>query len=427
MTSQAISPQRQDALTASQIFPLFWTSIKRFQQKGHKTDAGALTFTSLFALVPLLTVTYSMLSMVPALQSSVGDLQSLLLQNLMPATGDNLMQYLNEFSQQARKLTVIGLVFLVITAFTMLRSIEVYFNKIWQLPDNRNGLQSFLLYWAVLSLGPVLLGAGLAVNSYVASLTMWQSDWVPSLGLKWLNLLLPYFASFIAFSLLYWAVPNCSVKVKHAFTGGAIVALCFEVAKRAFAEATTMFPSYQLIYGAFAAVPLFLLWVYVSWTLVLWGAECVHLMGSWRAYRSHKENNKALPQWRARCQVIEQLHQSQVAVKDEGSHSDLHKSVGMSLDQLHQYLPLAGTALEEAVEHLLQQQILLEKDHHYFLIRDYLTITLESLLADLSVQQWQELEGEFETNLERKVARSLCELQKAPQQSFAKTLQALGD
>jgi len=409
MTSQAISPQRQDALTIGQVLPLFWMSIKRFQQKGHKTDAGALTFTSLFALVPLLTVTYSMLSMVPALQSSVGDLQNLLLQNLMPATGDNLMQYLNEFSQQARKLTVIGLVFLVITAFTMLRSIEVYFNKIWQLPDNRSGLQSFLLYWAVLSLGPVLLGAGLAVNSYVASLTLWQSDWVPSLGLKWLNVLLPYFASFIAFSLLYWAVPNCSVKVKHAFTGGAIVALCFEIAKRGFAEATTMFPSYQLIYGAFAAVPLFLLWVYVSWTLVLWGAECVHLMGSWRAYRSRKENNKVVPQWRARCQVIEQLHQD----------------VGQSMDQLHQHLPLAGAALEEAVEHLLQKQILLEKDHEYFLIRDYMTITLESLLADLPVQQWQELDDAFETELERKVAASLKELQQAPSAEFSKTLQAL--
>lgn len=259
-------------------------AIQRFALLGHRTHAAALTYTTLFALVPLLTVTYSILSTIPALQESRGDIEQLMLGNLVPASGDALMGYLQDFSTQARKLTTIGILLLMVTAFMMLRSIENSFNQVWLIKEGRKGLSSFLLYWAILSLGPLMLSAGLAVSSYIASLGLWKEDWVPSSGILLLGIVIPYITSFLAFTLIYWAVPNCKVPFKHAAIGGAFVALLFEIGQEIFAEASTFFPSYQLIYGAFAAVPLFLLWLFMSWSVILLGAGIVFLLGKehWR-------------------------------------------------------------------------------------------------------------------------------------------------
>jgi YihY family inner membrane protein len=254
-------------------------AVKRFTLLGHKTHAAALTYTTLFALVPLITVTFSALSMIPALQESKGEIEQLLMGSLVPSSGDAVMGYLSEFSEQARKLTTIGIILLMVTAFMMLRNIEDSFNQVWLLKRGRKGLSSFLLYWAILSLGPLMLSAGLAVSSYISSMSLWKEDWVPTSGVLLLGVVVPYITSFLVFTLIYWAVPNCKVPLKHAATGGAIVALLFELGQEVFAEASTFFPTYQLIYGAFAAVPLFLLWLFLSWSVILLGAEIVFLLG----------------------------------------------------------------------------------------------------------------------------------------------------
>ena len=254
-------------------------AVKRFSLLGHKTHAAALTYTTLFALVPLITVTFSALSMIPALQESKGEIEQLLMGSLVPSSGDAVMGYLAEFSEQARKLTTIGIILLMVTAFMMLRNIEDSFNQVWLLKRSRKGLSSFLLYWAILSLGPLMLSAGLAVSSYISSMSLWKEDWVPTSGVLLLGIVVPYITSFFVFTLIYWAVPNCKVPLKHAAIGGAIVALLFELGQEVFAEASTFFPTYQLIYGAFAAVPLFLLWLFLSWSVILLGAEIVFLLG----------------------------------------------------------------------------------------------------------------------------------------------------
>jgi membrane protein len=279
-------------------------AVKRFLLLGHKTHAAALTYTTLFALVPLLTVTYSMLSMIPALQESKGTIQEVLLGNLVPTSADALMGYLYQFSEQARQLTTIGVALLIVTAFMMLRNIEDSFNKVWLLKKGRKGVSSFLLYWAVLSLGPLLLSAGIGVSSYIASLSLWKEDWVPSSGILILAKVLPYVTSFLAFTFIYWAVPNVKVPLKHAAIGGAVVSVFFQIGQQVFTEASTFFPSYQLIYGAFAAVPLFLLWLFLSWSVILLGSEIVFLLGNndWaeeekkakQEKKKQRENNKKL-------------------------------------------------------------------------------------------------------------------------------------
>jgi len=259
--------------------------LRRFVRDGCVPSSASLTYTTLFAVVPLMTVTYAMLAAIPSLQGVGDEIQQLLFKHFVPSTGNTLQTYLEGFSQQARQLTSYGVGFLVVTAYMMLKTVEKAFNGIWHVSEPRKGMASFLLYWAILSLGPLLLGMGFVVTSYLASLSFVQ-DTTETLGIKQhLLSMLPMLLSATAFTLIYAAVPNVKVPLKHAFIGGVTVAILFETAKSAFTLYVTHFPNYQLVYGAFAAVPLFLLWIYLSWMIVLLGGELVRGLSVFRAER----------------------------------------------------------------------------------------------------------------------------------------------
>ena len=374
-------------------FRLIMHAIERFTKLSHTTRAAALTYTTLFALVPLMTVLYSVLSLLPSLQQGSGEIEQLLTDNLMPASGDALMGYLQQFSQQAQKLTVVGVVLLMVTAFMMLQAIENAFNQIWQLSSGRKGLSSFLLYWAILSLGPLMLSAGFGVSSYVASLGLWKEDWVPTSGTIALAFIIPYFFSFLAFTLIYWAVPNCNVLLKHAAMGGALASLLFEIGKEVFSAATTFFPSYQLIYGAFAAVPLFLLWIYVSWVVILFSAEVVYLLGLEAEgagvveLTEHSEQEQLL----LGLQILAQLQHKQI------------KGEGQTFKMLQDKFQLTNKfSLRQALQLLINKKLVLgktikRKRRHddlveYFLIRDLSQYNLFQYLENHTVQHWQNME-----------------------------------
>lgn len=250
---------------------------QQFQSNQGILNAAALTYTTLFAVVPLMTVSYSMLAAIPNFRGVGEQLQSWIFANFVPATGQVVQEYLGTFATQAQKLTVIGVVFLAVTSIMMMKNIEAAFNRIWRVAEPRKGMSSFLLYWAVLSLGPILIGLGLLLTSYIASLSLFTSA-TDLVGRTQLLPLLPPLFSAMAFTLLYAAVPNCRVPLRSAAFGGIFAALLFEVAKRGFVEFVTLSPSYQLIYGAFAAVPMFLLWIYISWCIILLGAELTRLL-----------------------------------------------------------------------------------------------------------------------------------------------------
>ncbi len=253
--------------------------IRQFADNRCTENAAALTYTTLFAVVPMMTVTYSMLSAIPSL-SGVGEtVQNFIFSNFVPATGEVVQSYLQDFSQQARKLTLVGVVFLLVTSFMMLKTIDKALNTIWQVNKVRRGVSGFLLYWAILSLGPILLGAGFLLSSYLASVKF-ISDTTAFIGGETLVLrLMPLVLSSMVLFLLFSAVPNRRVPFAHALAGAFVSALLVELAKAGFALFIASSPSYQLVYGAFAAVPLFLLWIYLSWNIVLLGAVVVRALG----------------------------------------------------------------------------------------------------------------------------------------------------
>ncbi len=254
----------------------------RFKTDRCMETAAALTYMSLFALVPLLTVVYTMASAIPAFQGLEQQLQDFLFQHLMPETSSEIEGYLSDFSRQAKNLTGAGIVFLVVTAVLMLRNIEKAFNQIWRTREDRSAVSSFLLYWAVLSLAPITIGVALAISTYLNSFAH-VLDRYDVLGVR-VHLLkaAPLLLYTAGFTLLYAAVPNCRVPFRHTLIGAAAAAVTFNLARSVFTD-LVVGSNYTFIYGAFAAVPLFLLWIFLSWNIVLLGGILVHSLSAYQS------------------------------------------------------------------------------------------------------------------------------------------------
>jgi len=254
---------------------------RRFNDDQCMRSAAALTSMSLFALVPLMTVTYAALSAIPTFQGMGDEVRDFLFDNLIPSASAEVEYYLADFSEQARNLTGIGIGFLVVTAVLMLRNIESAFNTIWRTRKNRGPIASFLLYWAVLSLGPLFIGLALGIGAYLVSMRVFVEEYDFIGVTAWLLSAAPILLSAAGFSLLYAAVPNCRVPIKHAVAGGVATAIVFNAARSLFAQAAIGSP-YGAIYGAFAAFPLLLLWIFLSWNIILGGGIVVHSLTAYR-------------------------------------------------------------------------------------------------------------------------------------------------
>ena len=255
--------------------------LQRYQDDRCSEIAAALVYMSLFALVPLLTLVYSISTAIPTATDIQAQLQQFLVDNLLPEASQDVANYLASFSEQAKNLTGVGIAILATTAVLMLRNVERAFNNIWRNRENRNVVSSVLLYWAVLSLAPILIGLGIGIKAYLFAAAH-AVEGIDVLGVSSALLsLLPFVLGILGVTALYMAVPNCAVPFRHAIFGGLFVAVTFTAAKALFTAAIAN-SSYALIYGAFAAVPIFLLWLYITWTIILLGAIVVHSQASYQ-------------------------------------------------------------------------------------------------------------------------------------------------
>lgn len=248
--------------------------IRRFEANSCREQAGSLTYTTLFAVVPMLTVFLVIISSIKALEPARQQLQQLIYSNFLPKTSIAFDKALNAFTDNSSNLTIIGVLFLFVTTVMMLTSIETAFNKIWRVKETRNGIVGFMRYWTIISLGPILLGSAFVISSALASLNVLSNNFagyeVNGAALLWV---ISFGLTVVGFFTLYWTIPNRSIPVRSAIIAAAFSAVTFELVKNLFGFVMTNFTSYQLVYGAFAAVPIFLLWIFLSWNVVLLGVE----------------------------------------------------------------------------------------------------------------------------------------------------------
>lgn len=254
--------------------------VERCQQDQINLIGGYLAYISLLSLVPFIAVMFSMLSAFPMFAELRQSMEAMLYANVVPSRGDEIQDYINEFIGNTRGMTAVGITALIVVALLLINNIDKTLNKIWRVTKRPRPIISFSIYWMILTLGPILFGTSIAVSSYLVTLTSFADDFTPGLG-RFLLGLVPYCMSLLAFCILYLVVPNTKVRVRHAFFGGLLAMLLFELLKHGFALYITHFPSYQVIYGALALVPILFVWVYLCWLVVLVGAELTAYLKEW--------------------------------------------------------------------------------------------------------------------------------------------------
>lgn len=268
------------------FFRLVWQFsykvVQRFRQDRCSRVAGALSFATLLALVPLTAVTFAVFSHLSVFESWMALAQEFIYSNLVPASGEVVSRYLRKFAANTDRLTLWGLILLAGTSLMVMATIERIFNDIWHVPQTRKRIHRYLSYAALLILGPVLVGLSLSATSHLISLPLFSIRTpfgpLPAFLFGAVAIVLGWFA----FTLLYAVVPNHPVRWRHALAGSFFTTAWLEIAKHSFGFFVIHFSSYQAIYGALAALPMFLIWIYLSWTIILLGAVVTASLPEWK-------------------------------------------------------------------------------------------------------------------------------------------------
>lgn len=376
--------------------------------------AAALTFTTLFAVVPVSFVLFTVLKSIPALADANDQIQAFIFDHFVPTSGTEVMTYLQQFASQSTQLTFIGLAILIVTAILLLRTIEQSINQIWGIAQGRKGMVSFLMYWAIISLGPILLASGLLISSWLAS-----SEFL-SQTLAWINVgnslysVMPWFLNVMAFSLIYIVVPNCYVPWRSGVAGALVAATLFELAKHGFTWFVSNLSSYHLIYGAFAAIPLFLLWIHISWLITLLGVEWVKGLVTWQAtQQSAKESI-----FHQSLRILNYLWRNHA----EGRTT--------SAESLGHYLSDIGCDHWSDIRRfLLQESLIAVNAHGDFLIgRDFHQVKISDLMrnAPWNMAEWREHISHHSSEAWQKELEEQWQgLEKTVNVQFPQTLQTL--
>jgi len=270
-----LSATSAELLTTLRTWPWFdtlRTLRERFREDHLGLTASSLTFTTLIALVPLVAVMLAVFSAFPMFSSFQAALQTYFLQTLVPDTiAGPVLRSLTQFAAKASGLGGLGLLLLVATALALVLTIDRTLNALWRVRKPRPLGQRVLVYWAAMTLGPLALGVSLTVTSYAVSASQGVVSALPG-GLAFLLSSVQFGVLALALAAMYRYVPNTAVRWRHAWAGALFVAIAFEFAKRSLAWYVQTVPMYSAMYGAFATVPILLLWVYLAWVMVLLGA-----------------------------------------------------------------------------------------------------------------------------------------------------------
>ena len=254
---------------AASMLSLIRLTVRRARQERLPQIAGSLTFTTLLSIVPLLAVSFALFTRFPVFKRFEAAIQEYLLASLLPPEiSRTVLKYLSQFAENANSLTVLGSLFVLLTALAMLLTIENALNQIWEVEKGRPILKRLGLYLLMLAIGPPVLGASLWATSYIVSASMGLIGTVPR-SLQFLLTLGPVALSAAGLAAMFYVVPNTQVRRRDAIVGGLLGSAAFELGKRGFAAYLLKVPTYKAVYGAFAAFPVFLLWMYFSWLVTL--------------------------------------------------------------------------------------------------------------------------------------------------------------
>lgn len=263
-------------------------SLRRFNADGCFAASGALSYAALVSLVPLAVIALGTLSVIPIFSNLHDEILALVFKYFVPSIGEQAGWWFRAFANSAAQTTAFGVIGIAATGVLLLATVEDQLNLIWRVTSPRPWGQRVLSYWALITLGPLLVGLSLSLSTYfeIAARHVGFGQeafiWLESGWLHGIARIIPALLEFIAATLLYWLIPNCAVRWRDGVIGAAVAALAIEILKIGFVIYIGATSFYQTVYGALAAIPIFLLWMYVSWLAVLLGAVVAANLATWR-------------------------------------------------------------------------------------------------------------------------------------------------
>lgn len=261
-------------------------AVRRFYDDRMNQAAGALTYSTLLALVPLLVIAFAVLSGFPAFDAVKERMEDMVFSAILPEIGDGVRDYLDGFTANASNLTAVGIVALAVTAVLLLFTIESTLNLVWRVERERPLVVRLLIFWAILTLGPLLLGASFTFTSdMLAVMRHWGAgeSVIDSFdaSASYARVIVSTFTQSLCFTLLFLLVPARKVALRDAAIGGVFAGIAFQILKWFFNSFFTSGSTYQTIYGAVSIFPIFLLWIYLSWTVIILGAVVAAALPDW--------------------------------------------------------------------------------------------------------------------------------------------------
>lgn len=350
--------------------------IKRFYRDNCLSIASALTYTALLAVVPLFTITFGILSVFPAFENLQEEAKVIIFTNMVPSVGDAMQQYLDKFVHNAANLTSIGTAVLVVTSIMLLFTIEGAFNRIWRVSEPRPILTRLLAFWAILTLTPLLFGLSLSLSGTASKILLSMNIEPVAAGLIQ-SKYLPFVVEAVIFALLYTVIPNRDVGRKDAVIGGVIAAAMLEASKYGFAMYTKAFPAYETVYGALSLIPIFLLWFYITWAILLLGAVITSSIPEWESGQLVETDAEGVApsQYIAiALAVIAELHAAMLL------------GVGLRRRALLKRIPVGGAILDDVTEKLHKKNWINRTDRDTWILgRDASAVTLHDLTKALGL------------------------------------------
>lgn len=392
---------------------------RHFLEDNCQQKAASLTYTTMLSIVPILTVLLMILSSVPALVSVREQIYEVIYSNLLPQSSMQVSEYINSFAEKSSNLTIIGAMILLFTTILTLTTIERAFNQIWRVENRIGGLKSMLRYWTIVTLGPLVLGTAFIASSTVQSLSFLNQQ-IAGYGIDWSFWVqaVSVGITITGFIGMYWFIPKARVPAKNAIIAGLFVAIVFELMKHLFGTVMANFTNYEAIYGAFAALPIFLLWIFLSWNLILLGVEISYTLTIFETEEVHPRHpllslldmlnlvythhlkgeavseqalrnvlgRKELPKWYI---YINYLQDSNLIIMTEDSDYVLKKDLGkMTLWDFYRTLPYPLPIKDEFDEMTAQDQkpwlsLLIDRfEHTESYAKQQLDLPLKAIFAN---------------------------------------------
>ncbi|MGE5615459.1 MAG: YihY family inner membrane protein [Bacillota bacterium] len=343
--------------------------VKRWSEDRCPQIAASLTYTTLLALVPIFAIAVAVLSSAPFFESVMIQIKVFLLLNLVPEIAHTLITvYMEAFARNAAKLTAVGVAALFVTAIALLFSLDRSLNAIWRVSRARPYWVSIVGYALLLVLAPLLIGLSMSLTTYLVTLSMRYAS-VPPEAESWLVRAIPASISATAFFLLYRIVPHRPVAWRHALAGAIVAAILFEVAKELFALYIRHAAGYSMVYGTFALLPIFMIWVYLSWLVVLFGAELTAALELWGGAR-----------WR-RATTVDVRFREAVAVTRRLVEA---QGEAVTLERLRLDTAISGRELHETLARLQREGIVAHEGSRYRLARPAADVSFGALYGAVS-------------------------------------------